>query len=97
MIILKQSDSDSRIAVHWNNNACLGYCYREIDGYYVFVAHSSGCWTSHSFRAIADALDSLNDAWDRSISEYFKNNKTDLKYKVDEQDICGWYSNTQPS
>lgn len=52
-----------------DNHVYLGYVFSKEDGYYDFWpdAYNGGYWTSYVMRAIADAVDELNEPWDRQI------------------------------
>lgn len=54
----------------WDNGKYLGYCYVEVDGYYVFVNDptNNGAWSDYVLRAIADVLTELNKEWDKVTS-----------------------------
>lgn len=67
MIIRKEGDNS--IGLNWDNGTYLGYCYREVDGYYVFVFGETrdGAWGGYVLREIADVLTDLNKEWDEKV------------------------------
>lgn len=67
MIIQKKEGS--RINLFWDNQKYIGFCYIEVDGFYVFVHDETnhGCWSEYSLRCISDVLKELNKAWTEQI------------------------------
>jgi hypothetical protein len=61
-----------RVLFHFGK-VLLGYAYREVDGYYVFMAkNNDSFWSDHVLREIADKLTELNSDWDKQVNDYFK-------------------------
>lgn len=67
-MITKTQNTDC-VDLSWDNGVYLGYCYRGVDGYYVFVFKDdlSGAWTEESLMAIANTLIELNKEWDEKV------------------------------
>lgn len=62
---LHLKESDGVFDVFWSNGVFLGNFVKEVDGDYVFLIKSSSGVTGATYhRALADALDTLNHAWD---------------------------------
>lgn len=57
----------------WGSNSKhIGYAYKEVDGYYVFIPSNSPSewgkfWSGYALRSIANKLDELNKEWDEKI------------------------------
>lgn len=50
----------------------IGECYREVDGYLVWVPRENGgCWEAPHLRMVADFLDEANREWHESVMAYF--------------------------
>ena len=59
MILTKKEDN--KIYFSWSNDIPLGYAYKEVDGYYVFIFEGRyGFWREYSLKAISDKLIELN-------------------------------------
>jgi hypothetical protein len=71
MIITEEQEG--KILFKWDNGVYLGYAYKEVDGYYVFVFGNNfgGFWSDYSLREIANKLTELNLEWDKHINNYF--------------------------
>lgn len=55
----------------------FGWCYREVDGFYVFIPFAKGgYYPSYLLRAVADYLDELNEPLNKQL-------EIDLKEKND--------------
>lgn len=74
---LKAEIYESFIYLYFNANK-LGYCYREIDGYYVFVPEEGGTWDRYSLSLILDKLRELNEPFNREVEKYFNEYKNEL-------------------
>jgi hypothetical protein len=68
MIELKPANSGGYRA-YWDNGACVGEVYREVDGYYVWWPESAGggFLDEHFLRSMADKLHELNRQWDEQV------------------------------
>jgi hypothetical protein len=68
MIQLQTNIDGSRINFYWSNRVYLGYAYKEVDGFYVFIFDESnkGCWAAYILSAVADKLDELNRRVERT-------------------------------
>lgn len=73
--MIKIEQVENKINFYWENNVYMGYAYKEVDGYYVFILEgkSGGFLESHVLRSIANKLDEINQLWDDQIQEYFEN------------------------
>lgn len=60
--------STIRFFVKGSDN-CVGYAYREVDGFYVFVFadNNSGAWSDYALIEIGNELKELNKEWDKEI------------------------------
>lgn len=59
--------------LYWGNDQYIGYAYKEVDGYYVFVfGKGEGSWSDYALREIADKLTELNKDWDEIIKKVLK-------------------------
>lgn len=54
------------------NTVYLGYCYREVDGFYVFIFVGQGCWSDYALRMVADKLTELNKEWSDQIDRFIE-------------------------
>jgi hypothetical protein len=54
------------------NTKFIGFCYKEIDGFYVFKMGHGGCWNEYSLSLILDKLQKLNEPFNKEVEEYFK-------------------------
>lgn len=60
------------LRLNFNGKAYIGYAYRDIDGYFVFVNVGDGTWNEYSLRLVADKLQELNKDWNEQIKNYEK-------------------------
>lgn len=70
MKYIEQRKKTDRIDFHFKpNGVYLGYAYKEVDGYYVFVFSEKigGAWTDYALGEIADNLTDLNKEWDKQV------------------------------
>lgn len=59
-----------KILFHWEGKTYLGYAYREVDGFYVFVFEGTGGnWTDYALREIADILTALNFEYNTQLND----------------------------
>lgn len=65
--MITQKQNTDCIDLFWDNGKSIGYCYRDDDGYYVFVTGDQGTWADYVLRAIADTLTELNKQWDEKV------------------------------
>jgi hypothetical protein len=73
---------DGSAGIHFND-IMLGYAYKEVDGFYVFVTGTRlnsndppkkeyGYWDAWILRGIADLLDEHNKEWNEQIQKELK-------------------------
>lgn len=57
-----------------DSNKFIGYAYREVDGYYVFVfdGKSDGAWPDYALLEIGNELKELNKDWDKELRNALK-------------------------
>ncbi len=56
---ITRNEEDQKLIVNGNE---VGWCYREVDGYYVFTPFkTAGFYDSFALRLIADYLDKINE------------------------------------
>lgn len=67
MRYIKLKKKKSRIYFYFGKVE-LGYAYREIDGFYVFIFEKhTGCWSDYTLREIAEILTDLTKEWSNQI------------------------------
>lgn len=72
-ITVNKEKIDGRYDVNCNSHN-IGYCYMEVDGYYVFVWNHDrrgGFVEALTLKQIAQILDDLNAKWDAEVQAYF--------------------------
>lgn len=56
-----------------SDGVAIGECYREVDGYLVWVPpERQGSWDAYGLRLVADFLDEANREWDETLRRWIE-------------------------
>lgn len=55
----------------------VGEIEAQDDGFYAFYPKTTGYWTSHNLRNVADLLDTMNRPWEQELTAYFTKDRHD--------------------